>query len=289
MNVIHKKALEVAGRFKQAEADLILVLQEVDSARVFIELGFTSLFSYCVEALGLSESTTSNFISVARKAREIPVLQAAIQGGDLPVSKARKITSVLTLANQEEWVEKAMMLPTRKLEEEVARVAPREATPERMKFVGPERSELRLGISKALRDKLERVQDLESQRTGRAVSFEEAIEALADVYLESKDPIKRAERVMKRQAKALKTNADAPVTVTHKSSENRALIPAIRRHQVQLRDGGQCAHTNAHGERCGNRRWLDIHHVIPRGQGGDNQLENLTTLCSAHHRSEHRL
>lgn len=102
MNPIHKKALEVAARFKQAEADLISVLQEVEAQRIFVNFGYTSLFSYCVQALGLSESVTSNFVTVARKAREVPVLQSAIQSGALSVSKARKITPVLTLDNQDE-------------------------------------------------------------------------------------------------------------------------------------------------------------------------------------------
>ena len=176
MNPIHKKALEVAARFKQAEADLISVLQEVDTAKVFLKLGCTGLFNYCVQALGLSESVAYNFVTVARKAREVPVLQSAIQNGSLSVSKARKIAPVLTLANQEEWVEKAKSLPTRKLEAEVARVAPREATPERMKFVSEDRLELRMGISKALQVKLKRVQDLEAQRTGRTVSMEDTLD-----------------------------------------------------------------------------------------------------------------
>ena len=90
MNEIHKKALEVAMRFKQAEADLISVLQEVENHRVFVELGYTSLFNYCVQALGLSESVASNFVTVARKAREVPVLQAAIQTGSLPFQKPGK-------------------------------------------------------------------------------------------------------------------------------------------------------------------------------------------------------
>ena len=40
MNPIHKKALEVAARFKQAEADLISVLQEVEAQCVFVNLGY---------------------------------------------------------------------------------------------------------------------------------------------------------------------------------------------------------------------------------------------------------
>lgn len=285
MNPIHKKALEVASRFKQAEADLILILQEVEIARVFIKLGYTSLFSYCVQALGLSESVAANFITVARKAREVPVLQAAIQTGSLPVSKARKITPVLTLANQDEWVEKAKLLPSRRLEAEVARVLPREATPERMKFVSEERLEFRLGISKKLQERLERVRDLESQRTGKAVSFEEAIEVMTEVYLESKDPIERAERVMKRRTEISVNDADACVTVTCPAPHEA--IPAIQRHQVQLRDGGRCTEIGAQGQRCESRRWLDVHHIRPRSEGGGNGLENLTTLCSAHHRMEH--
>jgi len=286
MNKIHEKALEVATRFKQAEADLISVLQEVEMARVFITLGYTSLFNYCVQALGLSEAVAANFITVARKAREVPVLQSAIQAGELSVSKARKIAPILTLANQEEWVEKAKTLSSRKLEEEVARVAPREATPERMKFLAEDRLELRLGISKSLKEKLERVRDLESQRTANPVSIEETLDVLLDVYLESKDPVKRAERVLKKKG----VNARASVTGHTnrvKLSENREPIPASVRHRIQLRDGGQCAHVNASGERCESRRWLDIHHVRPWSEGGGNDLENLMTLCSAHHRIEH--
>ena len=290
MNHIHKKALEVAERFKQAEADLISVLQEVDAHRVFMELGYTSLFSYCVEAIGLSESVASNFVTVARKAREVPVLQSAIRSGCLSVSKARKITPILTLENQDEWVEKAMVLSTRKLEEEVARVEPREATPERMKFVSEDRLELRLGISKAMKEKLKRVQDMEAQRTARPVSIEETLEALVNIYLELKDPVKRAERVLKRNADRTESNAAASVmghTSRVKPSENRVAIAASVRHQVRLRDGGQCTYRNQQGHRCESQRWIDIHHVQARSLGGGNTLENLITLCSAHHRREH--
>ena len=177
-------------------------------------------------------------------------------------------------------------MSTRKLEEEVARVAPREAVPERMRFVAEDRLELRLGISKSLREKLERVRDLESQRTANPVSLEETLAALLDVYLESKDPVKRAERVLKRKT----DNAAASVTGhTNRVNEsgNREAIPAIVRHQIQLRDGGRCTHQDVEGQRCKSRRWIDIHHIRARSLGGGNTLENLTTLCSAHHRMAH--
>jgi hypothetical protein len=284
---IHQRALKVAERFKQAEADLISILQEVEASRAFVELGFTSLFKYCVKALGLSEHVTSNFVTVSRKASEIPVLQSAIQNGCLTVSVARKITPVLTLENQEEWVSKAQTLSCRKLEEAVAQAAPREAAPERMKVVSEDRVEVRLGISKAAQEKWRRIQDLESQRTARPASLEDTLETLLEVYLETKDPVRRATRVMKR-----KNAAPASVTchvIQQKWSENQKPVPAAVKHQVMLRDEGQCAHLNLQGERCENRRWIDIHHVRPRSLGGPNTLENLITLCSAHHKTEHHM
>jgi hypothetical protein len=39
---------------------------------------------------------------------------------------------------------------------------------------------------------------------------------------------------------------------------------------------------------CTNSRWLDIHHLELRSEGGAHSPENLTCLCSAHHRAAHR-
>jgi hypothetical protein len=90
----------------------------------FFSLGYTSLFQYVVQSLELSESVAANFITVSRKAKEFPALQSAINEGKITVSKARKVTAVLTSENQEEWVNKAVELPQKKLEEQVASIAP---------------------------------------------------------------------------------------------------------------------------------------------------------------------
>jgi Holliday junction resolvasome RuvABC DNA-binding subunit len=39
---------------------------------------------------------------------------------------------------------------------------------------------------------------------------------------------------------------------------------------------------------CRNSRFLDIHHLRSRAEGGDNDANNLITLCGAHHRAAHR-
>lgn len=34
--------------------------------------------------------------------------------------------------------------------------------------------------------------------------------------------------------------------------------------------------------------FVDVHHVLPRSEGGCNEASNLLVLCSAHHRATHR-
>ncbi|MGE3975886.1 MAG: HNH endonuclease [Bdellovibrionales bacterium] len=259
---IHEKALEVASRFRRAESDLVDILQQVDEHRVYLHLQCKSLYEYATSVLKLSESTAYNFITVARKAKEVPALKQAIRLGELTVSNARKITPVLNKSNQEEWLKMAIELPQKKLEQQVAKVLPKEATPERLKYISGDRLELTFGFSEIVHQKLKRAQDLESQRQQKNIKFEEVLEALLDTYLEKKDPVQKAEKLM-----------------------HRVRQPVLR--QVQRRDQGQCTYKNQQGVRCAERKWLHTHHIIQRSKGGQDTIENLTTLCSGHHRLTH--
>ncbi|MBC7386564.1 MAG: hypothetical protein H7301_10460 [Cryobacterium sp.] len=85
---LHERACELAKRFKWLQSELIEVLQCIDQERTFYELGYSSLFQYVTGALGFSESVAWNLILVARKAREILELKAALRGGTLTLSSA---------------------------------------------------------------------------------------------------------------------------------------------------------------------------------------------------------
>ena len=53
-----------------------------------------------------------------------------------------------------------------------------------------------------------------------------------------------------------------------------------QRKTIYRRDGWQCAV-------CGSHQYLQIHHYIPRGQGGADCPHNLITLCSDCHAMAH--
>jgi hypothetical protein len=292
---LNEEAIRVAGIYNRCEAELISILQEFDKYRGYLHFGCTSLHGYCVEVLKLSEATAYNFTSVCRKSVQVPELKTAIESGELTLSKARKIVPVLTKENHDEWLSLAKTSTTREIEKAVAKVQPQTLVKETAKYVAEDLLAVTLGFSEEEIKLLKRVMDLESQKTKSATSRKDAIVAGLRAYIEKNDPLKKAERAVARANKIESTNAVvAAKTSTQRVRQpvtgqvlRRPALPAAIIHAVHIRDQRQCTHTQ-NNKRCGATRWLDIHHIVPRSYGGKDTFENLTTVCSAHHRFIHQ-
>jgi len=63
-------------------------------------------------------------------------------------------------------------------------------------------------------------------------------------------------------------------------------VPADVRRTVYVRDGGRCAFLSVEGHRCGERRFIEFHHVIPRAAGGQATVENIQLRCRPHNGHE---
>jgi hypothetical protein len=59
-------------------------------------------------------------------------------------------------------------------------------------------------------------------------------------------------------------------------------LPAAIRRAVLLRDRCRCRVPG-----CSRRRYVDVHHLVARSEGGDHSRSNCITLCSTHHRRLH--
>jgi hypothetical protein len=59
-------------------------------------------------------------------------------------------------------------------------------------------------------------------------------------------------------------------------------VPAEVRRAVWLRDGGQCAFVGTNGRRCGERAFLEFHHVKPWAVGGGPTVDNVQLRCRRH-------
>ncbi|MBK6736243.1 MAG: HNH endonuclease [bacterium] len=89
-----------------------------------------------------------------------------------------------------------------------------------------------------------------------------------------------ARRAQLAPAQVAAAGCDARVEQAGK--RNHATIPSKVRSAVLARDRHRCATPG-----CGAARFLEVHHVIPRGRGAPNKAENLVTLCSRCHRFAH--
>lgn len=298
--VLHERAMKLANTLITSERELVEVLRELDVIKGFYDYGATSLFDYAHRILGLAEHTAYDIINVARKSREVPELGTAVAAGEISVTKARRISAVITPENKNEWIELAKTTSKSQLERAIKTEHPEFAVTDSARFVTGDQMEVKCGLSAEAFDKLRRVMDLESQRTRSASGQGHAIEAALDAYLEKHDPLLKAERAADRRIRKQATIESGarlgPGQVDRKKIERvmskrggRELIPAALDHAVQLRDGARCTHVDPYGKRCPNRRWLETHHIIAIEEGGANEIDNLTTLCSGHHRLIHRL
>ncbi|MGE0633480.1 MAG: HNH endonuclease [Pseudobdellovibrionaceae bacterium] len=374
---IHERAMEVAKSYKLSEIELIEILEQVDRYRIYYQHKCNSLFSYATEVLKLSNEVAYIFIGVARKTQEVPELKEEIRSGSITVSKAKRMTSVITKENKSEWISLAKTSTKHQLERQIAIAKPTEAVREKFEYSNAPKEQIKLikleanensvssakdsirvqlqiGVSEKLMLKLRRIQDLESSRKKKAVSLEEAFDVMADLYLEKHDPLERAKRQKMRgklqeeknhrttssnpnnkdkdvdskimsgteavnsvndsrdseateDSARLKTIGDFDESsdkaerrsfVSHNSqgpglipemqaSKTRKPLSASVKHSIHLKYNSQCAHTDSEGKRCFQRRHLDVHHIIQVSQGGGDELENLTLLCSGHHKMIH--
>ncbi len=61
----------------------------------------------------------------------------------------------------------------------------------------------------------------------------------------------------------------------------QAIPPAVRRHVVH-RDHGRCVVPG-----CAHGKFLDVHHLRARAEGGTHEPDNLVVLCAGHHTALH--
>jgi hypothetical protein len=298
---IHARAMASAKAFRKAEIEIIEVLREVEDDRTYRHFNQTSIYEYAMKTMKLSENVALTMIAIMRKSRSVPELKEAIRNGSVTTSKAKKIISVINEENKAAWLELAATQTSKQIEKAVVSIHPMSATKESLRYKTTDRLELVLGVSENWSQMLTRVKDVASQKLKRAVSTEEALQLAMARYLESFDPLEKASRAHARESnvsngspasekpsqsvESATVPKDSPFSRTVKSA--RKPLAAALKHAVVMRDQNQCTERDENGHRCENRRWLDVHHIVPVAESGFDELDNLRMLCSEHHKMRH--
>ena len=119
------KLSELARQSNDLTAQLLAHLVELEQRMLHLELGFSSLFAYCVEALGMSEGTAGRRVTAARVCRRFPEAFERIARGELHLCALCALAPHLNEANAAELFEACIGKTRRHIEQLLAARFPR--------------------------------------------------------------------------------------------------------------------------------------------------------------------
>jgi hypothetical protein len=303
----------LAARERSAMSELVAHLAELEARGIHFRSGYGSLFAYCREALSLSEHEAYNRIEVARAVRRFPTILEMLAEGSLNLTSVRLLAPHLTAENHRAAFAEARGKRKAQVEEIAARLAPMPDVPAFVRRLpsrppavepapaspdarvaaasvfstpaapfktipvlplAPDRYRFQLTIGGATLEKLRLAKDMlrHSVPWGEdAAILDRALSALL------------ADLARKKFA-AVESPRAAPVC-----APGSRHIPAEVKRTVFLRDLGRCAFVGESGRRCGERGFVEFHHVKPYAAGGEATVENIQLRCRRHNDYEAKL
>ena len=285
---------------RRVESELVAHIAEVDERRLYAREDCSSMFAYCTDVLHLSEWEAYLRIAVARASRTHPVLLVMLEEGRLHLSGIAKIAPLLTEANRETLLARAVHKSKRQIEELVAELSPKPDVPTTMRKLPVHRAKTKqpptpqLGPDQVVSPKPEGLRPVEPLAPARyKVQFTASAELHAKLErLRALRPnsdlaalIEEAvtEKLERLESKRFgKTRAPRKSLEQTDTSPSSRYIPAAVKRAVSERDGNQCAYVDPQGRRCTARDGLQLHHKDPFARGGDHSPENVQMMCPAH-------
>jgi hypothetical protein len=116
---------ELVQRSNAITAEELAHLAELEDRMLHLELGFPSLFAYCVEVLGMSEGAAGRRVAAARVCRRFPEAFERVARGDLHLSALCALSPHLDPENASELFEACRRKTRRQIEELLAARFPR--------------------------------------------------------------------------------------------------------------------------------------------------------------------
>ena len=94
-------------------------LSAVSKRRAYRDFGYTSITDYAQARFGFGARKTGYLVSFGRKIEHLPKIRAALASGKLGWCKASRLASVAAPENDVMWLESALSLTVRQLEQRV--------------------------------------------------------------------------------------------------------------------------------------------------------------------------
>jgi hypothetical protein len=307
----------LAANERQATAQLIAALAELDARRLYLGEGCSSLFAYCTQVLHLSEHAAYGRIEAARAARRFPIVLSLLADGSITLTTISLLSAHLNAENHRAVLEQARHKSRRQVEVIVAALRPLPSVPSTIRKLptmttAPARQEIMrpLGnVASSLPDMSAPPAAQPRQRPVVVPLTPEQYKVQFTVSRETHDKLRHAQDLLrhsipdgdpavifdraltlllnslaKKKLAASARSASAPRGCARRSRH----IPADVKREVWKRDDGRCAFVGHQG-RCTERGFLEFHHVVPYAGGGEADDSNIQLRCRSHNAYEAEL
>ena len=323
---LHESICAAVRIQRRAMREVALGLAEMRARKLYKELGYASLSEYGDRALGFRDGKTSQLATLGDRLPNLPALDQAMVLGAVGWTTARTIARVATPETVGAWLDRALNVSGRELEELASDALPGAPPPDPDDDMDPYRKvwvKMRLDVLDA--DLLLRALSSMRQRHGD-LSASQMMMLMAERELYGDDDHQPDQASPDHPPRDLGENAFA---INHRIIEHRC--PDCDKAWVETQAGeyeldeGERAHieedaeivhadpsSDKHGHvtrtippairravllrdhgtcqipGCNSHKFLELHHIEHRAHGGTHDPSNLTCLCWSHHSMAHR-
>ena len=214
--------------------DILDHINEVARRRLYADLGYSSIFDWLVKDLGYSESAAYRRMQAARILQAVPEAADKLEAGALGLTVLSKVQTLIradekrsgqkmSVQEKSEILTKVESCSGREVECRLAQRFPEVAAApkEKVRAVSEDQVSVQLTFTREQFEKLKRIQELLSH-THLGSSNAELLDAAMDVFLEKKDPLRKA---VKPRVAPCDTAAEAEMPYAKPA---KSLTPSIR-------------------------------------------------------------
>ncbi|OFZ16875.1 MAG: hypothetical protein A2X86_14060 [Bdellovibrionales bacterium GWA2_49_15] len=231
-------------------AKVLAHFQEIEARKLYLELGYGSLFLFAVKELGYKEASAQRRIEAMRFLKKTPEARPMVEKGDLNLSNL----SLLERVSREAQATHAQSVAALNLiQEEPTSAAESEA-------------------------KLRGYFKLENKKRVVRIEMDEETYQL---WLTTKAKLGEAKDAVALK-KLCQSQVEKPQKKVRQAPTARTAGVVLRR-ELLKQAGHQCQYVGPiNGRRCENRHFLQADHKVPYCLGGKTVQDNMRILCQQH-------
>jgi 5-methylcytosine-specific restriction endonuclease McrA len=266
---------------RRLTVEVLHYFREAERRLLHAEYGYSSLLAFAVKELKYSEPAANRRITAMRLLRDVPEVAKKIEAGALTLSSVAQAATFfrqsdkhhsakMAAEEKREILESIENQSCRQTERVLVELGPelRPPSKEKRRAVAGGGTRVTTVLDAELNAKLEEIQNL----LGKKMEFRELVARMAD-------------ETIKQLRKKREGNPLVPARAAQATSEKGRAIRAHTKRNLWQRARSQCEWINPlSGQRCEERRHLEIDHLTPFALGGGNEIENLQLVCQAHNK-----